>query len=104
MSFVVSMLAGSMALAADRQTLVWDLAINGQKVGRRSLVIKHVPTPEGVRRIMEVWTEEDGQVGLTVTTVSIDRTRCGRRAPRFSPLSKTGQRAKSRSRPRQVGW
>jgi len=107
MSFVVSMLAGSMALAADRQTLVWDLSINGQQVGRRSLVIKHVPTDEGVRRILELWTEVDGQVGASrvnyrqrLTAHAVGRSR----AAFQSVVEENGSAREIQGRETPTGW
>lgn len=49
--------------AADQHTLTWDLFIEDQEVGRRSLTVKYMPSDRGVRRILEAWTEVDGQVG-----------------------------------------
>ncbi len=49
--------------AGDQHTLTWDLSIADQSVGRRSLTVKYAPSDHGVRRILETWTEVDGQVG-----------------------------------------
>ncbi len=52
------------AQAADLQhTLVYDLSVSGSVVGTRKLTIKYVPDDQGTRRILESFTDIDGQVG-----------------------------------------
>jgi hypothetical protein len=52
------------ASAADREhTLVWDIAVNGQPVGTRNLVVRYLG--EGGSRILESYTAIEGQVGPT---------------------------------------
>jgi hypothetical protein len=49
-----------LALAADptEQNLAWDLTVDGQVVGTRTLTVKYTATPEGtVRRIVESYAE-----------------------------------------------
>jgi len=52
------------AQAADLQhSLVYDLSVSGSVVGTRKLTIKYVPDDQGTRRILESFTDIDGQVG-----------------------------------------
>jgi len=59
-----SLFVAGPARAADLQhTLVWDLSVSGAPVGSRKLTIKYVPDDKGTRRILEAFTDIDGQVG-----------------------------------------
>src|SRR5687768_4511245 len=54
----------AMAHAADMQhQLVWDLAVQGQKVGTRTLTIKYAKADVGFERTIESYTEVAGSVG-----------------------------------------
>ena len=65
-SLVLALVTGlvSEAAAADLQhSLAWDLSVSGSPVGTRKLTIKYVPGDNGTRRILESFTDIDGQVG-----------------------------------------
>jgi hypothetical protein len=52
------------AFAEDQQTmLTWDLAVQGKPVGTRTVTIKYVSDGVATRRIMESFTDVNGQVG-----------------------------------------
>jgi hypothetical protein len=52
------------ASAADReQTLIWDIAIQGARVGTRQLVVRYIEGDGGASRMLESYTDLDGQVG-----------------------------------------
>lgn len=58
------LLLATLALAADLQhTLVWDLSVQGNPVGTRKVTIKYVTEGVATRRILEAFTDVDGQVG-----------------------------------------
>jgi len=55
-----------LAGAADLEhALVWDLSVQGQKVGTRELTVKYVRDEGavGFRRVIESWTQINGAVG-----------------------------------------
>lgn len=45
------------AALADDQKLVYDLSLNGQKVGLRTVTVRYVPREDGERRVIEVYSE-----------------------------------------------
>lgn len=52
------------AAADDLQhDLSWDLQVAGKDAGKRDISVKYVNTGDGMRRILESWTEVEGQVG-----------------------------------------
>lgn len=54
----------ALALGADMQhQMQWGLAVNGQPVGRRDLTVKYIKTDDGMRRILESFTDIDGALG-----------------------------------------
>jgi hypothetical protein len=58
------LLLASLAFGADQQnTLTWDLAVQGQAVGTRTVTIKYVSDGVATRRILESFTDVNGQVG-----------------------------------------
>jgi hypothetical protein len=61
---MIALVLALSAHAADLQhSLVWDLSVGGSVVGTRKLTIKYVPDDQGTRRILESFTDIDGQVG-----------------------------------------
>ncbi len=54
------------APAADREhTLVWDITAGGTRIGSRNLVVRYLDDDAGTSRILEAYTEIDGQIGPT---------------------------------------
>ncbi|MFT4628167.1 MAG: hypothetical protein ACI8PZ_006862 [Myxococcota bacterium] len=61
---MVALLALTGALfAAEPHQLTWDVTVKGQPLGKREATIKYAEGDLGMRRIIESWTELDGQVG-----------------------------------------
>ena len=57
-------LLAALASATDLQhSLVWDLSVQGKVMGTRKLTIKYVTEGAATRRILESYTDLDGQVG-----------------------------------------
>ncbi len=53
-----------LANAGDLEhTLNWDLSVGSHKIGHRNVTVKYVSGEVGMRRILESWTEIDGNVG-----------------------------------------
>ena len=53
-------LASASAAAADApplQKIVYELAMNGQKIGTRELSIRYLPREDGERRVIEAYTD-----------------------------------------------
>ena len=50
-------------LAAEPHHLTWDVSVQGQPLGQRKTTIKYAEGDLGMRRIIESWTELDGQAG-----------------------------------------
>ena len=60
------MLALLLALASaaeTQQSLTWDLMVQGRPVGTRKVTIKYVSEGVATRRILEAFTDIDGQLG-----------------------------------------
>jgi hypothetical protein len=54
------------ATAAEREhTLVWDLSAGGKPIGSRNLVVRYLDGEGGTSRVLESYTEIDGQIGPT---------------------------------------
>jgi len=54
------------AAAADREnTLVWDISAGGARIGTRNLVVRYLDGEAGTSRILESYTELEGQLGPT---------------------------------------
>jgi hypothetical protein len=52
------------ANAAELQNeMTWELKIGGKVAGHRDLTVKYEPVEDGMRRILEVWTDVDGNAG-----------------------------------------
>ncbi|MBN2800726.1 MAG: hypothetical protein JXX28_16415 [Deltaproteobacteria bacterium] len=49
--------------APAEQTLTWSLQVEGQPLGTRTLTVKYLPSRNGLRRVLESWTELDGRIG-----------------------------------------
>ncbi len=61
---MVALLALTSALfAAEPHQLTWDVSVQGQPLGTRKATIKYTEGELGMRRIIESWTELDGQAG-----------------------------------------
>ena len=61
---MVALMALTSALfAAEPHQLTWDVSIQGQPLGKRTATIKYAEGDLGTHRIIESWTELDGQVG-----------------------------------------
>jgi len=58
-------LASSAPAAAGERTLVWDISAGGHRIGTRNLVVRYLDDESGTSRILESYTEIDGQVGPT---------------------------------------
>ena len=56
-------LCGVLQAADLEHALTWDITVQGQPVGQRSLTVKYAEGTIGMRRIMESWTDLDGQIG-----------------------------------------
>jgi hypothetical protein len=57
-------LLAALASASDLQhSMVWDLSVQGKPVGTRRLTVKYVSEGVATRRILESFTDVDGQVG-----------------------------------------
>lgn len=58
------LLAATLALSAPvEKTLTWNISVEGQLLGTRTLTIRYPSGTEGQRRVLESWTELDGRVG-----------------------------------------
>jgi len=54
----------TLALAAEReQTLVWDVTSQGTNLGTRTLVVRYLEGEAGTNRVLEAFTDLNGQVG-----------------------------------------
>jgi len=54
----------TLALAAEReQTLVWDVTSQGTSLGTRTLVVRYLEGETGTNRVLEAFTDLNGQVG-----------------------------------------
>lgn len=64
-ALVAGMVVSTPAIAADAVShqLVYDLAVGGQPIGRRTLTVKLLAEDGSRRRVIESWTEIDGAVG-----------------------------------------
>ncbi len=56
-------LCGALEAADLEHSLTWDITVQGQPVGQRTLTVKYAEGSIGLRRIMESWTDLDGQIG-----------------------------------------
>ena len=54
----------SLAFAAERsQTLVWDVTSQGAALGTRTLTVRYLEGDGGTNRVLEGFTDLNGQVG-----------------------------------------
>lgn len=56
----LALTAGATDLQHD---LTWSLKVGGKDAGKRDISVKYVHSDDGQRRILETWTELEGQVG-----------------------------------------
>jgi len=61
MTLLLSLLLLAPAAFADdvKQEFVWDIHLDGQKVGERSMTVKYLPDENGTRRVIESLTHID---------------------------------------------
>ena len=62
----VALLAFAFVAQAEKMEhkLSWEISVSGQRIGQRDITIKYVPGEDvGRRRILESWTEIDGNAG-----------------------------------------
>lgn len=62
-SLILTLLIGMASGAEMEHRLSWDLSIQGTTIGKRDLTVKYVKGDIGMRRIIESWTEIDGDAG-----------------------------------------
>ena len=59
----IAALGAALAGSPVSHELVWDLSIEGQPIGSRNMTLKFVKSDTGMLRILESWTEIDGEIG-----------------------------------------
>lgn len=65
MGLIWMLVAALSAHAADdlEHKLSWELSVQGKRIGQRDVTVKYVQGEVSKRRIIESWTEVDGNVG-----------------------------------------
>ncbi len=77
------------AAAADDQKLIYDLSLNGQKVGVRTVTVRYLPREDGERRVIDVYSELT--VAGQVVKARSSGTSSGRGASFTSTVDQAGQ-------------
>jgi len=100
----LAMVAGASEIEHD---LSWDLQVGGNSVGHRDVTVKYVQGDQGMRRIIESWTEIDGAVGpiRLVYRQRMTAHATGREPASFhSVLEQNGQGQEVQARWTPSGW